>query len=38
MGRNNCPSEKDGWRKFQKNNLTIALNVLHAEKEKIYCA
>ena len=24
------PSEKDDWKKFEKNNLTIALNVLYA--------
>ena len=28
--------EKDDWKKFQKNNLTIALNVLYTIKEKIY--
>ena len=27
------PSEKDDWKKFEKNNVTIALN-----KEKIYLA
>ena len=32
----NFPSEKDDWKKFEKNNVTIALNVLHAKKEKIY--
>ena len=32
----NYPSEKVDWKKFEKNNLTIALNVLHAKKEKIY--
>ena len=32
------PSEKDDWKKFEKNNVTIALNVLYAEKEKIYPA
>ena len=30
--------EKDDWKKFEKNNLTIALNVLYAKKEKIYPA
>ena len=30
------PSEKDDWNKFEKINLTIALNVLYAKKEKIY--
>ena len=34
----NCPSEKDHWKKFRKNNVTIALNVLHAKGEKIYPA
>ena len=34
----NYPSEKDGWRKFQKNNLAIALKVLYAKNEKIYPA
>ena len=28
------PSGKDGWKKFEKNNLTSALNVLCAKKEK----
>ena len=32
------PSEKDDWKKFEKNNVTIALNVLYAKKEKIYPA
>ena len=26
----NFPSEKDDWKKFEKNNVTIALNVLYA--------
>ena len=30
----NVPSEKDDWKKFEKNNLTIALNVLYAKKGK----
>ena len=34
----NFPSEKDDWKKFEKNNLTIALNVLYAKREKIYPA
>ena len=34
----NFPSEKDDWKKFEKNNVTIALNVLYAKKEKIYPA
>ena len=32
----NVLSEKDDWKKFEKNNVTIALNVLYAKKEKIY--
>ena len=28
----NFPSEKDDWKKFDKNNVTIALNVLYAKK------
>ena len=27
------PSEKD-WKKFKKNDVTVALNVLYAKKEK----
>ena len=34
----NFLSEKDGWKKFQKNNVKIARHVLHAKKEKIYPA
>ena len=34
----NFPSEKDDWKKFEKNNVTIALNFLYAKKEKIYLA
>ena len=30
----NFPSDKDDWKKFDKNNVTIALNVLYAKKEK----
>ena len=29
------PSEKDDWKKFKKNNVAIALNVLYTKKEKI---
>ena len=32
------PSEKDDWKKFEKNNVTIVLNVLYVKKEKIYPA
>ena len=34
----NDPSEKDDWKKFDKNNLIISLNVLYAKKWKIYPA
>ena len=34
----NFPSEKDDWKKFWKNNVTIAPNVLYAKKGKIYRA
>ena len=34
----NFPLEKDDWKKIEKNNVTIALNVLCAKKEKIYPA
>ena len=30
----NYTSEKYNWEKFQKNNVTIAFNVLYAKKEK----
>ena len=34
----NFPLEKNDWKKFEKNNRTIALNVLYAKKEKnVYC-
>ena len=29
----NFPSEKDDWNKFEKNDVTIAINILHAEKK-----
>ena len=32
------PLEKDDWKKIEKNNVAIALNVLYAKKEKIYLA
>ena len=32
----NFPSEKDDWKKIEKNNVTVTLNVLYAKKEKIY--
>ena len=30
------PSEKDDQKKFEKNNVTIALNNFYAKKEKVY--
>ena len=33
----NFPSEEDDWKKFEKNNITITLNVLYAKK-KLYSA
>ena len=32
----NFPSEKDDWKKFEKNNVIIDLNILYAKNEKIY--
>ena len=32
----NYASEKDYWKKFEKDNVKVALNVLHAKKEKVY--
>ena len=34
----NFLSEKSDWQKIAKNNVTIALNVLYAKKEKTYPA
>ena len=34
----NFPSEKDDWKTFEKNNITISLNNLYVKKEKIYPA
>ena len=34
----NCPSEKDDWKKFAKNNVTIAVNASCAKKEEIFPA
>ena len=28
----NFPSEKNDWKKFEKNNVKITLNILHTEK------
>ena len=36
--RKNFHSENDDWIKLEKNNVTIALNVLYAKKQKIYPA
>ena len=30
----NLPSEKGDWKNFEKNNVTIVLNVLFVKKEK----
>ena len=30
--------KKNDWKKFEKNNVAINLDVLHAKKEKIYPA
>ena len=38
MKKYNYPSEKDDWKTFDKNDVTIALNFLYAKKEKIYSA
>ena len=32
----NVPSEKDELKKFEKNNVTIAFNVVYLKKDKIY--
>ena len=32
----NIQSEKNYWKKFEKNNVTIVLNIFHNKKEKIY--
>ena len=32
----NYSSEKDDWKKFEKNNLTISLDVLYATNEETY--
>ena len=35
----NYPSQKDGWKNFEKNNPTVALNVhMPKKEEKIYPA
>ena len=32
------PSKKDDWKMFEKNNLTIALNILYLKEKEIYAA
>ena len=34
----NFPSEIDGWKTFEKNNLTVALNILYIKEKEIYPA
>ena len=34
----NFPSKKDDWKKFEKNNVTVAFNVLYAKERKKYPA
>ena len=34
----NFPLQKDDWKRFEKNNVTISLNVFNTKKEKIYPA
>ena len=34
--RNEFSIRKDDWKKFEKHNITIALNFLNNKKEKIY--
>ena len=34
MGRNRFSIKKDDWKNFEKNNIIIALNVLHHNKEQ----
>ena len=38
LRRNKLPLEKDNWKKFGKNNLEFALNILYAENEKPFPA
>ena len=38
IGRNKSFSRKKLLEKFEKNNVTITINVLYAKKEKIYFA
>ena len=32
----NFPSEKNSWKNFEKNNVTISLNVLYANKKELF--
>ena len=34
----NFPSKNHDWKKIEKNNVIIALNVLYVEKEKYICS
>ena len=34
MGREEIFVTKDDWKKIEKNNVTVALNVLYVKKEK----
>ena len=34
----NYPCDKDDWKNFEKNNLTIPINVFYSKKEKMYPA
>ena len=36
--KQNFSSDKDDWKKVEKNNLTIAFNALYAKNKKIYSA
>ena len=38
MGRNTFPSEKNNWKKIEKDSVTIAPKALYAEKEEKYLA
>ena len=37
-GEINYPSKKHDWKKYEENNVTIALIILYGKKEKIYPA
>ena len=38
MRSNKYPSAEEDWKKFEKNNVKIALKVFYMKKEKIYPA